>query len=246
MAGWLYLILLTGLLAGSSAQAEFYKYTDRSGRTLYVDEIWKVPEEYRGQVGRYREKYDHLPEGQRDEMVAADQKQQQVLETERQRHTERQLQDLLQQQEAERSQRAEAEMQRRLKAAETPVTIADNQILVPVAFMNSGVEATAHLVMDTGATHTVLYRPVAAQLNIFTVSKGQSKVAGGRLIQSEIGKVDAVRVGPITARDFPVVILPFEGNLQPHGGLLGMDFLSRVEYSIDYDKSVIRWKLRPR
>jgi hypothetical protein len=42
------------------------------------------------------------------------------------------------------------------------------------------------------------------------------------------------------------VILAFEGPPPSYGGLLGMDFLSGVEYTIDYDHSVIRWKLRSR
>jgi predicted aspartyl protease len=246
MARWALLFFLGGLFGGVAANAEFYKYTDRSGRTFYVDEISKVPEEYRGQAGRYREKYDHLSPGQKDAVIEADQDRQRALELEQQRQTEVHLQDLRQRQESERLQQAEAERQRQLEAAETRVTFAGNQILVPVAFSNSGLETTAHLVMDTGATHTVLYRPVANQLNIFTLSKGQSRVAGGYAVHSEIGKVDAMRVGPITARDFPVVILSFEGGLPVHGGLLGMDFLSRVEYNVDYDQSVIRWKLRSR
>jgi predicted aspartyl protease len=129
---------------------------------------------------------------------------------------------------------------------ETPVTIANNQILVPVTFGNSGLEATAQLIMDTGATHTVLYRPVADHLNIITLSKGLSKIAGGQSLFSEVGKVDSMRVGPITAKDVSVVILSFDGAVPSYGGLLGMDFLSRVEYSIDYESQVIRWKLRGR
>jgi predicted aspartyl protease len=243
---WPLLVWAVCLFTGSPAWAEFYKYIDKAGKLHYVDEIWKIPEEYREQAGRYREKYDHLPEGQREEVIAADQKRRQTLEIEQQRQTERQLQDLIQQQKAEQLQQAEAEMERQRKAAETPVTIADNQILVPVIFINSGVETTVQLVMDTGATHTVLYRPVAAKLNVLTLSKGQSKIAGGQLVQSEVGKVDSLRLGPVEARDFPVVIMPFEGSPQPYDGLLGMNFLRRVEYSIDYDKSVIRWKLRSR
>jgi len=246
MTRWAFLFFWIWLFSWVSSNAEFYKYTDRSGKTSYVDEIWKVPDEYREQVGRYREKYDHLPEGQKGEVIEAEQSRQRMLESEQQRQTERHLQELQQRQESERLQQAENEMQRQLKAAETQVHIADNQILVPVAFTNSGLVTTAHLVLDTGATHTVLYRAVANQLNILTLSKGQSKVAGGQFVHSEIGKVDSMQVGPVTARDFPVVILPFEGNSPAHGGLLGMDFLGRVEYNIDYERSVIRWKLRSR
>lgn len=246
MAAWMLVALATGLCWGVPVSAEFYKYIDRDGRTYYVDEAWKVPEPYREQAGRYREKYDHLPAEQKVQVMEADQDRQKAIEQEQQRQAEMHLQELHRQQEAERQQRSEAENQQRQKATETKVTIANNQILIPVAFTNSGLEASAQLIMDTGATHTVLYRPVASQLNIVTLAKGQSKVAGGQSIHSEIGKVDAMRVGPITARDFPVVILAFEGPPPSYGGLLGMDFLSGVEYTIDYDNSTIRWKLRTR
>jgi predicted aspartyl protease len=246
IARWALVAIAAGLCCGLPVSAEFYKYIDQTGKTYYVDEIWKIPQEYREQVGRYREKYDHLPVEQKVQVIEADQDRQKALELEKQRQTEMHLQELHRQKETERLQQADAEKQQQLKAMETKVTIANNQILVPVAFTNSGLEATAQLIMDTGATHTVLYRPVANQLNIMSLAKGQSKVAGGQSVHSEVGKVDAMRVGPITARDFPVVILPYEGSAPHYGGLLGMDFLSRVEYAIDYDSSVIRWKLRTR
>jgi len=246
MMRWVLVVCVAVLCSGLPVRAEFYKYTDRSGKTYYVDEIWKVPEEYRGQVARFREKYDHLPEDQKAQIFEADQNRQRVLEIEQQQQNEMHLQELRQRQESERIRQAENVAQQQLKAMETKVTIANNQILVPAAFTNSGLDTTAQLVMDTGATHTVLYRPVADQLNIYTLAKGKSKIAGGQSVHSELGKVDAMRIGPITARDFAVVILSFEGNPPAYGGLLGMDFLSRVEYSIDYDNSVIRWKLRSR
>ncbi|MGE5255301.1 MAG: aspartyl protease family protein [Hyphomicrobiales bacterium] len=246
VARWIVLVLFVGLCLAPSAGAEFYKYVDGSGKTYYVDEIWKIPEEYRGQVGRYLENHDNLPSDQKAQAMKAEQDRRRALEMEQQRQTEAQLQEMRQSQEAERLRQAEASQQQQLKAMETKVTIANNQILVPVSFTNSGQETTADLILDTGATHTVLYRPVADQLNILTLGKGQSKVAGGQSVHSEVGKVDSIRVGPITARDVPVVILFFEGNSPGYGGLLGMDFLSRVEYAIDYENSVIRWKLRSR
>jgi hypothetical protein len=245
-AGALALLAAAGIAAPGPAAAEFFKYTDRQGRTHFVDELWKIPAEYQGQAGRYREKYDHLSEGQKAQVVQSDLDRQQEAEQERRRQIDRQLDDLRRQEEEERLRRAERERRQELRATETPVTIANNQILVPVAFANGGLETDAHLIMDTGATHTVLYRPVATRLNILTIAKGQSKVAGGQTLHSEVGKVDAMRVGPITARDFPVVILSFEGGAPAYAGLLGMDFLSRVDYTIDYDAKVVRWKLRAR
>lgn len=245
-AGALALLAAAGIAAPGPAAAEFFKYTDRQGRTHFVDELWKIPAEYQGQAGRYREKYDHLSEGQKAQVVQSDLDRQQEAEQERRQQIDRQLDDLRRQEEEERLRRAERERLQELRATETPVTIANNQILVPVAFANGGLETDAHLIMDTGATHTVLYRPVATRLNILTIAKGQSKVAGGQTLHSEVGKVDAMRVGPITARDFPVVILSFEGGAPAYAGLLGMDFLSRVDYTIDYDAKVVRWKLRAR
>jgi predicted aspartyl protease len=231
-------------LAASPLGAEFYKYIDKSGRTVYVDEIWKIPAEYQNQVGRYAEKFDHLPADQKTQAVESDLERQRALELERQRQTEVQLRELREREDFDRRRKAEIDRQNMSKAMETPVTIANNQILVPVSFSNGGLEAATQLILDTGATHTVIYSSFASQLNILTLAKGQSKVAGGQSVFSEVGKVDSMKVGPIQARDFPVIIMAFEGPATVYNGLLGMDFLSRVEYAVDYENQVIRWKVR--
>ena len=41
--------------------AEFYRYVDKEGSVFYVDDLSKVPPEYRDQIDVYQEKYDHLP-----------------------------------------------------------------------------------------------------------------------------------------------------------------------------------------
>jgi predicted aspartyl protease len=240
-------MLLAGVavvLAVSPLGAEFYKYIDKSGRTVYVDEIWKIPAEYQNQVGRYAEKFDHLPADQKTRAAEIDLERQRAFELERERQTEVQLRELREREDLERQRQAESDRQNKLKTLETRVTIANNQILVPVSFSNGGLEAAAQLILDTGATHTVIYRSFASQLNILSLSKGQSKVAGGQSVFSEVGKVDSMKVGPILARDFSVIIMSFEGPPTAYSGLLGMDFLSRVEYALDYENQVIRWKLR--
>ncbi len=240
-------MLLAGVavcLAASHLGAEFYKYTDKSGRTVYVDEVWKIPAEYQNQVGRYAEKFDHLPADQKSKAAESDQERQRALELEHQRQTEVLLRELRVREDLDRQRHAEIDRQNKLKAMETPVTISNNQIVVPVSFSNGGLEAATQLVLDTGATHTVIYRGFASQLNILRLSAGLSKVASGQSVISEVGRVDSMKVGPIQARDFPVIIMPFEGPPTFYSGLLGMDFLSRVEYVIDYENQVIRWKLR--
>lgn len=244
IARWVLVAFAAGLWCGIPASAEFYKYVDKTGKTYYVDEVWKIPAEYQNQVGRYAEKFDHLPADQKSKAAESDQERQQALELEHQRQTEVLLRELRVREDLDRQRHAEIDRQNKSKAMETPVTISNNQIVVPVSFSNGGLEAAAQLVLDTGATHTVIYRSFASQLNILRLSAGLSKVASGQSVISEVGRVDAMKVGPIQARDFPVIIMPFEGPPTFYSGLLGMDFLSRVEYVIDYENQVIRWKLR--
>jgi predicted aspartyl protease len=244
IAQWALVAFAAGICCGLPVSAEFYKYTDKSGRTVYVDEVWKIPAEYQNQVGRYAEKFDHLPADQKTQAVESDQERQRALELERQRQTEAHLRELRERENLDRQRQAEIDLQNKLKAMETRVTITNNQIIVPVSFSNGGLEAAAQLILDTGATHTVIYRSFARQLNILSLAMGQSKVASGQSVFSEVGKVDSMKVGPIQARDFPVIIMSFEGPSIAYSGLLGMDFLSRVEYVLDYQNQVIRWKLR--
>ncbi|MDO8941809.1 MAG: hypothetical protein Q7U75_01425, partial [Desulfobacterales bacterium] len=132
-------MLLAGVavyLVVSPLGAEFYKYIDKSGRPVYVDEIWKIPAEYQNQVGRYAEKFDHLPADQKAQAVESDRERQRALELEHQRQTEVQLRELREREDLERRRQAEIDRQNKLQALETRVTIANNQILVPVSFSN--------------------------------------------------------------------------------------------------------------
>ncbi len=241
---WVVFILVLGLASSLQVHAEFYKYVDKEGRTVYVDEIWKIPPEFLNQIGRSPEKFDHLPQDDKVSALESEQGRQQEIDQENQRRIQDRLAEMQQATALEQLRREELDQQRRSKAMETKVTIANNQILVPVVFRNGGLEATASLVLDTGATHTMLHRGFAAGLNIVTVQKGQTKLAGGQSVFSEVGRVELLQVGPVQARDFTVVMLPFEGEPTVYQGLLGMDFLSRVDYAIDFENQTIRWRLR--
>ena len=43
--------------------------------------------------------------------------------------------------------------------------------------------------------------------------------------------------------DAGVLVIPHEGAPVNYSGLLGMNFLKNVQYAIDYQNQVIRWKL---
>ena len=240
---FLYFVLLVFMwtFASSDIRAEFYKYVDEEGNIFYADDLSGVPEKYRNQVTVYREKYDNLSGQEKSQALQREEEHLRQQEELNRQETERLLQ-AQEIEEAENRKKAEADQQKLLEEAETKVILEGNRLLVPVTFNNNGLEIEVILLLDTGASQIVLNRKVADQLEIITLKTGSAQVAGGARISTQIGKVSYVKVGPIKMEDASVLIIPHEGAPVNYSGLLGMNFLKQVEYSIDYQKQVIRWK----
>lgn len=222
-----------------NSPAEFYKYVDKEGQTFYVDDLSKVPPEYMDQVNVYKEKYDHLPADQKKSRLEDERQQQKELEAEQRRQIELELEKAAQEEEAERKRQEELARQ---KGSETPVTIESNRVFVPVTIGNNGVEIEVSLLLDTGASGTVVHRDVANQLDIVALKKGFSQMASGQKVYTEVGKVSYIKVGPKKLNNAHVLIINYEGPETHYSGLLGMNFLRRFQYNIDFNKQVIRWE----
>jgi predicted aspartyl protease len=231
-------LVLLILHTAPNVQAEFYKYVDKQGRTFYVDDLSRVPPEYRDRVVVYKEKYDHLPAEQKKSKLESDQQQQQALELERQRQMALELQEAVEQEEAERKRLEELAEE---KGQKTPVVISGNRVFVPTTIGNRGVEVETLMLLDTGASQTVVHRDIATQLNIIALKKGLSQVAGGQKIYTEIGKVDYIKIGPHQIDDANILVINHEGAAVTHNGLLGMNVLKNFVYNIDFENQMMVW-----
>ena len=127
-------------------------------------------------------------------------------------------------------------------SAITRVVIKGNSVFVPVRLGYAGKEVQAMLVLDTGASTTVIHREAALRLNIWDRLKTTSIVADGRRVNTEMAQLDYIQVGPHRLRNFKVSIIDYSGDNDHYTGLLGMNFIRRTEYTINYAKQTIRWK----
>jgi hypothetical protein len=87
-----------------------------------------------------------------------------------------------------------------------------------------------------------LHRDVADQLNIVSLKRGLAQVAGGQNIYVEMGQVSNFKVGPFSMKNASVLMMAYEGPAVNYSGLLGMNFLKNVQYTIDYQNQLIRWQ----
>ena len=134
------------------------------------------------------------------------------------------------------------EQERRAGLKETQVIISGNQVLVPVILGYRGRQTEALLLLDTGASITILHQEVADQLNIKQVQKAKLLTFGGKSIPAYVAKLNFARLGPHQKENIYAGIIEYQGPKAAYQGLLGMNFLRNIEYRIDFKNHTLKWK----
>jgi predicted aspartyl protease len=117
------------------------------------------------------------------------------------------------------------------------VRVQRNQVVVPVTFTNGFTNVTGNLVMDTGATQTVISKRLARELRLLSTGFGYGVGVGGA-VPAEAAMVDSMKVGTIGVKNVRVSILDFATD-GFYEGLLGFDFLQHFQLSVDREKQLL-------
>ncbi len=84
------------------------------------------------------------------------------------------------------------------------------------------------MILDTGATSTLITQEMADSLKVIPSGRGTATVADGRVVEIGIGLVSSISAGGLEFKQFTVTIAPPEQKV----GLLGQDFFGRYDMSI--------------
>lgn len=220
----LFLSALLILWAPFTASGEFYKYVTDEGKTVFVDDIGKIPPQYRGELMRYGEKTDGLSPEEKATV----------------RERDRRKEERLKEAETEEARlRREKALDRRMR---TRVEIRNDRVMVPVTLGYGVLETRAVLVLDTGASMTTLYKNAVDRLYMRGIDRTFGRTADGNRIEVRLATLDHLIVGPHRMEKIRVGIVEPPGEHPVHDGLLGMDFLRGLIYEIDFAKQEIVWK----
>jgi len=125
---------------------------------------------------------------------------------------------------------------------ETKVTIKDNKVYVPVTLVYQDREVQTTLLFDTGASSIVLHQNVSDQLEIDDFKESQGRGVGGVQINTRATQLSYVIVGPHKKENLRAHIVEYNGSASEiYNGLLGMNFLRGLKYTIDFENQTIQW-----
>lgn len=125
----------------------------------------------------------------------------------------------------------------------TAVTVRGNKVLVPVTISYRSETVQARLLLDTGASITVISPELAGRLGIRQEHTRQAvgRMADGSFVSAQNAIVDYLMVGPKVKQSAEVAVLPMNGPAMGFDGLLGMNFLRDFRYHINMGAQTIEW-----
>ncbi len=125
---------------------------------------------------------------------------------------------------------------------ETSVIIKGNKVFVPVTLTYGDNEVQTTLLFDTGAGSIVLHQKVADELGIDEFEPSRGVGVGGVQITTQKTQLSSVAVGPHKKENLRADIVEFRGPEEAeYNGLLGMNFIRGLKYTIDFENQTIQW-----
>ncbi|MTJ31146.1 hypothetical protein FJR37_16095 [Aphanizomenon sp. UHCC 0183] len=92
------------------------------------------------------------------------------------------------------------------------------------------------MIVDTGASGTVITQKIAAALGVVTVGKTKANTASAKAVEFPIGYLDSMEVGGMTVNKVPVAI----AGTELETGLLGHDFFGN--YDVTIKRNVVEFR----
>lgn len=121
----------------------------------------------------------------------------------------------------------------------TKISIKDGQIFIPVTFENNEKQITINMVLDTGSSHTNVPYKSLSRLDVTYTENTTSTLADGSKKHGMRAKVKMIKVGPNQEYNFLITGSKVAGS--QNEGLLGLDFLKKHPFKIDFDHNLIVW-----
>ncbi len=126
----------------------------------------------------------------------------------------------------------------------TKITVVGGRVLVPATLVYKGNETDVLLLLDTGSSRTAISTEIADRLNINLTKarKVRAQVVGGAVIEAQQVRLTSITVGPHTKEKADILIIEHGGPPVNYDGLLGMDLLRGLKYTIDFEKHIMTWE----
>jgi clan AA aspartic protease (TIGR02281 family) len=113
--------------------------------------------------------------------------------------------------------------------AQTNFPYNPRQFKIPVQVKLNGTPVS--LILDTGATQTVISNRLAQALQLPIIGQSQAEVASGKVVTTSIAKVSSFQLGDLSVSNFSISVI--QDGIFAGDGLLGFDFLRKYRLVLD-------------